>query len=92
LFCYKKRYGIWWKNVVTSSRKVLVVLISVIFVGHYVSLIQWIGLILVLICIIVAGQLQLQKEKTKEKKETKVEKKKKNIIEKKNENKGGKKK
>ncbi|KAH7830456.1 putative UAA transporter family [Monocercomonoides exilis] len=62
----KTNYGIWWKNVVTSLRKCLSVVISVVFFGHSVTKRQFLGLIIVFVAVFLAGNTEMNRDKTEE--------------------------
>ncbi|KAH7830745.1 uncharacterized protein MONOS_13009p3 [Monocercomonoides exilis] len=62
----KQKYGIWWKNIATSLRKCLSLVVSILFFGHIVTIQQLLGIIIVCGCVFWAGNVELKK-KSKEK-------------------------
>ncbi|KAK2961119.1 putative Dipeptidyl-peptidase [Blattamonas nauphoetae] len=61
----KAEYGIWWKNITTSSRKCISLIISIVFFGHTVTLRQSFGIVVVFVCVFVAGNVQMKQTKPK---------------------------
>lgn len=59
----KKKYGTWWKNIISSFRKCLSIIISILFFGHAVTHTQIVGIVFVVVCIFLAGQIEIKRKK-----------------------------
>lgn len=58
----KQKYGIWWKNVATSLRKCLSLILSVVFFGHKVTPRQTFGIIVVFVSVFWAGNIEMTRK------------------------------
>ncbi|KAK2958027.1 hypothetical protein BLNAU_6953 [Blattamonas nauphoetae] len=62
----KVRFGIWWKNIVTSLRKCISVLMSIIVFKHPVSMQQGVGLFIVFSSTFWGGHVEMNRGKPKQ--------------------------
>ncbi|KAH7831109.1 putative UAA transporter family [Monocercomonoides exilis] len=54
----KRKYGIFWKNVVASLRRCISLIISIVLFGHSVTIQQACGITIVLTCVFLAGNAE----------------------------------